>query len=72
MSDLELCLVGLVMASTVYHTIIDDPAEDFDLWAGSWPAAKSMFNVSANELEWLDTGFDIEGNRGWGYRKSWR
>jgi hypothetical protein len=38
LADLELFLVGLIMAGTVYcdGPQFEDPTEDFDLWSKSW------------------------------------
>lgn len=56
--DLELFLVGLVMAGTVYcdGPQIEDPTENFDLWRKSWDGAVYAWNLSARDRGWLAVG----------------
>lgn len=71
MRDLELFLVGLVMASTVYPSMEEDPTADFGMWVEAWVPARILFDVESAAIGWLDAGPDIEGGYGWNYRRAW-
>ena len=67
-SDLELFLVGLIMAGTMYcdGPQIEDPAEDFDLWRKSWDAAVPAWNLCTRDQGWYAVGMSWEYHtEGW-------
>jgi hypothetical protein len=67
-SDLELFLVGLIMAGTMYcdGPQIEDPTEDFDLWRRSWDAAVPAWNLCTRNQGWYAVGMSWEYHaEGW-------
>ena len=58
MTDLELFLVGLIMAGTVYCDGLqfEDPTADFDLWRMSWDAAVPAWDRAARGRGWRAIG----------------
>ena len=66
--DLELFLVGLIMAGTVCcdGPQIEDPTEDFDLWQKSWDTAVDLWNLTARDHGWCAVGMSWEyHDAGW-------
>lgn len=63
MDELELMLVGLVMAATIY---CDEPGgslpptEDFGLWCASWDATRPRWEAMARKLGWVSVGMNWE------------
>lgn len=66
MDELELMLVGMVMAATIYcdepgnSAPRDDQTEDFDLWRASWDATRPRLEARAMELGWVSVGMNWE------------
>jgi hypothetical protein len=62
LTDLELFLVGLIMAATVYcdGPQFEDPADNFDLWRKSWDAAVPAWDQAARGRAWLAVGMNWE------------
>ncbi len=60
--DLELFLVGLIMAGTVYcdGPQFEDPAENFDLWRKSWDEIVPAWDHAARGCSWLAVGMTWE------------
>lgn len=60
--DLELFLVGLIMAGTMYceGPVVEDPTADFDLWRVSWDTAVHTWNLAAREQGWHAVGMSWE------------
>jgi hypothetical protein len=65
--DLELFLVGLVMAATVYcdGLQVEDPTEDFDLWRTAWDAVGPAWEAAARERGWRAVGMNWEYHHEW-------
>lgn len=65
--DLELFLVGLVMAGTVYcdGPQVEDPTDNFDLWLRSWNVAVPTWDARARSQGWYAVGMT------WEYHDSW-
>lgn len=65
MEDLELFLVGLVMAATVYSVgdPFEDPVDDFGLWVRSWDAVRPAWSRMAEARGWHVVG------RPWGFHQ---
>lgn len=68
LADLELFLVGLIMAGTVYcdgHQF-EDTTADFDLWRKSWDVAVYVWDVATRGRTWRRVGATWEyHNEGW-------
>lgn len=69
--DLELWIVGLLMAASVYSDcpepsdvaavmIVPDDGESFVAWCGSWDQLRPEFARRASELGWPDVGTNWE------------
>jgi hypothetical protein len=56
MKELEIFVVGLIMASTMYPSQIEDPTEDFCLWGASWDVVCPRWNSAATLLGWNTVG----------------
>lgn len=67
--DLELFLVGLIMAGTVYcdGPQIEDPTENFDLWRESWDTAVYAWDLSTRDRSWCAVGmlWEYHGEASW-------
>lgn len=68
LADLELFLVGLIMAATVY---CDGPqseglTDSFEIWRKSWDAAVPAWDCAARGRAWRAVGMNWEyHNEGW-------
>jgi hypothetical protein len=58
MRDLELFLIGIIMAATLYcdGEQVLDPDDDFELWRRSWDAVRLAWEASARARGWLAVG----------------
>ena len=68
LADLELFLVGLIMAGTVCcdGPQFEDPTENFDLWSKSWDVAVPLWSSATKEQGWRAVGMSWEyHNEGW-------
>lgn len=67
MDDLELALVGLLMAASLYcdGPQQDDPTEDFSLWRDSWRALGPAWHDESVRLGWKSVGAC------WKYHPEW-
>ncbi len=69
LADLELFLVGLIMAGTVYcdGPQVEDPTDNFDLWLASWDIAVPMWDDAARQQCWRAVGmcWEYHDNAGW-------
>ena len=72
LTDIELFLVGLIMAGTVYSDgpQVEDPSADFDLWRVSWDIAVRAWDLVAREQGWLAVGmcWEYHDPADWGAR----
>ena len=64
--DLELFLVGLIMAGTVCcdGPQFEDPTDNFGLWRESWDTTVSAWNFGTRERGWLAVGMHWEYHEG--------
>lgn len=53
--DLELFLVGLIMAGTMYcdGPQVEDPTADFDLWRVSWDKVAPSWDLATQGQCWV-------------------
>jgi hypothetical protein len=58
LADLELFLVGLIMAGTLYcdGPQLEDPTDNFELWHKSWDMIKPMWDRGASARGWCVVG----------------
>lgn len=57
MRELELFLVGLLMAASVLPVDEEEGTDvGFNLWYLSWVPLNDMFDVQARHLKWLHVG----------------
>ena len=67
-SDLELFLVCLIMAGTVYcdGPQVEYPTDDFDLWRKSWDVTVHSWDLYARSRGWYAVGMSWEYHaEGW-------